>query len=162
MDPNFVQHTLADVTTRFVGMLGMLMGFSIPLYAVLRVLFETPWYNRTFGKGWDDDGVSIPSRFFPNCDPRAWISMCIGWFIGIGLNVNMWFYMAGLTDGQVSGAQGAQAELGIVAGFIPFWLLVFVLNSLSGLAIGMGPKVIISMAKTWQNVKNQIATIFQK
>jgi len=170
MDPNFVQHSVADISTRLFGVLVFLMGLSVVLWACLGVFFGTRWYARNFGKGLN----GTPSRFFPGYDPRPWIAIVVGCYFAVGYNLNFIQYYLGVSDAAFAIAAGQYVpegaikigpdmqDLGIVTGYIPVWLTVLLGNIATGFAIGGGPKVFIGAAKEFARARDAIAKAFDK
>ena len=155
MDPYFLQHTIADVSTRFATTLIFLLGFSVFIYSTLQLIFKTKLYNKWLGKGWTDGGESKPSKVFPGCDPRAWISMLIGIVFAWGLNLNFAFQLIGMTDASFFAGKEGMSNLGVWDLLSP-GLMVFLSQAITGIAIGAGPKFLIGISNTFASARDAI------
>lgn len=145
MDPNFVQHAIGDVSTRFFGYLIFILAYSTVIHGGVRAAFGVCGMTNLKDTWWDDVAIAVA-----------------GVFLAISMNWNALFYIAGITEPQFVAALQPMQASGALAGYIPAWLTILVCNVLTGaLAVG-GRKTIVATAEEFQRGLEAIKKIMSR
>ena len=150
MDPDFIQHSVGDVSTRFAGMLLMLLGYSTFIYATVQWICTVEWFKDRIGQN-KGEGKGFWMRF----DLRPWISGLLGLTVAYGLHLNFALYLAGYTIKHLQQADILLASMGIWA-FVPPAVTVLVGETVTGIALGAGPKLFVELSKTFGRTPDAI------
>tara|TARA_R110000765_G_scaffold238069_1_gene340729 strand:+ start:20 stop:505 length:486 start_codon:yes stop_codon:yes gene_type:complete len=151
MDPNFVQHTLGDVTTRFLGMILYLLGFSVMIYSLIQWLIDTPFFKKRIGAK-----AGEGNKFWARFDVRPWLSVSLGLFIAWSFHLNFALYLLGLTEPHYVHGIAARAEVTGLANIFQPDMVIFFTEVMTGIAIGAGPKFFIGLSKTFASTRDAV------
>ena len=144
MDPNFVQHDIADISIRFFGYLIFILAYSTGIHGGVRATFQVCRVS-LIDTWWDEVAIAA-----------------LGIFFALSLNLNLFFYVAGLTDDQFVHALPVMAGYGVPAGLLPAWLTIGVCNVVTGAMVVGGRKAIVSVAEEFRHGFDAIKAIMDR
>lgn len=129
MDPNFVQHSLSDISVRFAGYLIFILAYSTAINGGVNGMFATFGVDVTQSKA-DDIVKGIA-----------------GMFLAVMIDLNMFFYVGGITNGQFTNSLAERALDGSPSGYFPPITVILFCNLFTGLLVVGGKKVITGVAE---------------
>jgi len=133
-----------DAILANLGILGLVIGRALSVSAIIALvcsgIFERTWFKSTFGKGVG----GAPSRIFPNADPRPYIAVAIGIWVGVAWKMMYIAAALGYTPEQV-------ATLGPLAVYTDYVL--------TGIGLGMGPKFWLALGRTMFKAQTEKAKL---
>ena len=139
MDPNFVQHALTDIAVRFFGYLIFILAFSTAIHGGMRAVIPDRWEN-----SWYDEAVIYT----------------VGVVIALMIDMNLFFYVGGLTNTQYTLSLPARRADGSPSAWFAPWLVIFTCNIITGALIGAGKKVIVGIGEEftsgWEAIKRML------
>ena len=164
MDPNFVQHSIVDISGRFLGYLVCILAYSVALNTVCnKVLFGTPWWEKTIGDGWTDDaGAHHPSKYIPGIDPGTYIIIGLGIMFAIMLDWNLFFYVGGVTNTQFALSMGERAADGSPSAWFEVSTVILWCNIITGAMAGLGRAAIQAAADDFAQGRDYIMSKVKK
>jgi len=143
MDPDFVQHSLSDISVRFAGYLIFILAYSTAINGGINGMFATFGVDVTTTK-WDDVAKGVA-----------------GMLLAVMIDLNMFFYVAGVTNGQFANSIEARAADGSPSALFSPWMVVLFCNLLTGTLVVGGKKVITGVAEQFGSgftaIKNAIS-----
>lgn len=128
MDPNFVQHSIADITTRFGGYLVIILALSTAIHGGVRGILGL--------LGVDLEGVA-----------DEFVIGVLGILFALMLDLNLFFYVIGITNTQLVLSQAARLADGSPSGIFPPVMVIGLSNIVTGTMVVGGRKVIVGIAK---------------
>uniref|UniRef100_A0A6M3KAH6 Uncharacterized protein n=1 Tax=viral metagenome TaxID=1070528 RepID=A0A6M3KAH6_9ZZZZ len=144
MDPNFVQHGLDDIAIRFLGYLVFILAYSTGVHGGVRAAFAV-FRIRAADTWWDEACIAA-----------------LGIFFALALDMNLFFYVAGLTNEQYVGALPVLRAHGSPAGYFNATLVIGVANVVTGAMVVGGRKAIVGMADSFVDGFNRIKGLIPK
>jgi hypothetical protein len=140
MDPNFVQHSLADISARFLGYLVFILAYSTGIHGGVNGMFKT-------------FGVDISTT-----KKDDFVKGFLGIAIALMVDLNFLFYVAGLTNGQFANSLDVRTAEGSPSAWFPPMATIFVCNIITGTLVVGGKRVIVGIAEEfssgYQKIKN--------
>ena len=131
LDPAFVQHSIGDLATRFSGYLIFILAFSTMVWGGVQGMFYFFKVEIAETK-WDE-----------------WCILVVGLFFAVGLDWNMWFYVAGLTEPQFVKSLELRSEMGSPSAWIHPTIVLLACNLTTGALVVAGKRTIVSMAESF-------------
>lgn len=144
MDPNFVQHSLADISTRFFGYLVFILAYSTVIHNAVRGTLRLVKID--LAKTWWDEAAIA----------------ALGIFFALGMDFNALFYIAGITNAQFFNAHPELREQASPAGWIPSGLVIAMCNIVTGAMLIGGRRVIVATAEEFQKGLESIKKIMDR
>lgn len=129
MDPNFVQHSLVDISVRFSGYLIFILAFSTAIHGGVDGLFAL--FGCEVKDTKLDDGV------------KAGLGITIATLV----DLNLFFYVGGITNTQFAQSLAARAADGSPSAWLPPVFAILVCNLITGSMVGGGKRVIVGVAR---------------
>ena len=144
MDPNFVQHSIPDLVTRFSGYLIFILAYSTAIHGGVNGAFALLGIDVQKSK-WDDI-----------------VKGALGMALALMLDFNLFFYVAGMTNAQYMNALPRMAEHGSPAAGVPAGLGFATCNVITGTMVVGGKRVIVGVAREFTSGVEAIKKAFSK
>ena len=158
MDAALFNYDISEITSRLTATLIHLLVYSAFIWGGLGIIFSTRMFKSMIGDGVDGK----PSTHIPDSNPKPWISIAVGFLLSFFMDLNFFFYYAGVSNQQYIDALAQMREQGLALGYVPPALGIVFFNFVTGLVVGSGPKAFISIAEVFAAAKDKIMAALNK
>jgi hypothetical protein len=134
MDPNFVQHSITDLITRFAGYLIFIGAYSTAISGGVNGMFKM------FGVDLDKTKAD------------TFVIACVGMIAALLIDLNMFFYIAGITNAQFTHSAAERWSDGAISGWVPAVVTITFCNLVTGTLVVGGKKVIKGIATEFAGI----------
>lgn len=141
MDPNFVQHSIGDLSSRFLGYLLFVLAYATVIHGGIRAIVPDKWEG-----SWYDEALIY----------------AVGILLALMVDLNAFFYVAGITNDQYVSSLSARAADGSPSAWFLPTVVIAMCNVLTGALVGGGKKVIVGVAEEFTSGYEKIKSMMDR